>query len=61
MRSVLTGGNMRIGDLVRHTVHTGAIGIVMATHAGEVYVRWLTNNWGEAWILMMNVDPMEEV
>ena len=50
---------MQIGDLVRHTVHTGALGLITDTAKGEVYVRWLTNSWGEAWILTQNIDLVE--
>ena len=52
---------MQIGDLVRHTVHTGALGIVIDTSSTlpEVVVRWLTNGWGEGWILTQNIDLVE--
>lgn len=52
---------MRIGDLVRHTVHTGALGLITDTANGEVLVNWLTNDWGEHWVLLMNVEPLEVI
>ena len=53
---------MRIGDLVRHTVHTGALGIIVDTSSTlpEVQIRWLTNGWGEGWMLTQNIDLVEE-
>ena len=49
------------GDLVRHIVHK-ALGIIIDTSSTlpEVQVRWLTNGWGEGWMLTQNIDLVEE-
>ena len=50
---------MQVGDLVKHTIHTGNIGLITDTANGEVLVNWLTNDWGEHWILLMYLVPLE--
>jgi len=54
--------NCKIGDLVRHVVHSGALGIIIDTSSTlpEVQIRWLTNGWGEGWILTQNIETVDE-
>ena len=42
---------MQIGDLVRHRVHTGALGIIVETNkvASTTKIHWLNNSWGVEW------------
>ena len=58
----MRGGGMKVGDLVRHIVHTGALGIVIDTSSTlpEVVIRWLTNDWGEVWVLTQNIETVDE-
>ena len=51
---------MQIGDLVRHIVHTGALGIIIDTSETGIQIRWLTNGWGEGWMLTQNIDLIGE-
>jgi hypothetical protein len=53
---------MQVGDLVRHVVHSGALGIVTNTSSTlpEVRIRWLNNSWGEKWTLTQNVEAIDE-
>ncbi len=53
---------MQVGDLVRHIVHTGALGLIIDINSTlpEVQIRWLTNGWGEGWMLTQNVEVICE-
>ena len=56
------GGNMRVGDLVRHIVHTDALGIITSTSSTlpEVKVRWLTAGRDEYWMLTQWIEIVDE-
>ena len=56
------GGNMRVGDLVRHIVHTDAVGIITSTSSTlpEVKVRWLTAGADEYWMLTQWIEIVDE-
>ena len=57
---------MRVGDLVRHIVHTDALGIITSTSSTlpEVKVRWLTvdelGNADEYWTLTQWIEIVDE-
>ena len=52
---------MQVGDLVRHIVHSGALGIIVEiNHAfGSVKVMWANNSWGTEWDLPQNVEVID--
>ena len=54
---------MQVGDLVRHVVHTRALGIIVEwnkhTHP-EWKIRWTNNSWGEHWELTQNFEVIEK-
>jgi hypothetical protein len=53
---------MQIGDLVRHVVHSGALGIIVEKNYNsqtEAKVRWLNNSWGEHWELAQNFEVID--
>ena len=51
---------MKIGDLVRHVVHTGALGIIVDwNELGEAKVLW-NNSWGQQWALRQNIEVIEK-
>ena len=56
------GDNMQVGDLVRPILHCGALGIIIDTSSTlpEVQIRWLTNSWGEGWMLTQNIETVDE-
>jgi hypothetical protein len=56
------GGNMRVGDLVRHIVHTDALGIITSTSSTlpEVKVRWLIAATDEYWMLTQWIEIVDE-
>ena len=50
---------MMIGDLVRHVVHSGALGIIVdwnELNPAEAKVLWANNSWGCHWELTQNVE-----
>ena len=49
------------GDLVRH-IEDGSLGIIIDTTSTlpEVQIRWLTNGWGEGWMLIQNIEIVNE-
>ena len=49
---------MRIGSLVRHIVHSGALGIIIdvGDTGFEIKIRWLNNNWGDKWSIRHNIE-----
>ena len=54
---------MQIGDLVRHVVHSGALGIIVEKNDNwkkEAKVLWTNNSWGEKWELAQNVEVINE-
>ena len=53
---------MQIGDLVRHAVHSGALGIIVeiAYYRLEYKVHWTNNSWGEKWELTQNFEVIDE-
>ena len=56
---------MKVGDLVRHVVHTGAMGIIVklgefSPLVEEAKVHWLNNGWGIGWTLIQNVEVLDE-
>ena len=53
---------MKVGDLVRHAVHSGALVIIIEiNHAfGSVKVMWANNSWGTEWDLSENVEVIEK-
>ena len=54
---------MQIGDLVRHVVHTRALGIIVEKNYNsqtEAKVRWTNNGWGEKWELTQNFEVIEK-
>ena len=55
------GAVMKVGDLVRHVVHSGALGIIveMSEH-GSAKVHWLTNSWGVDWTRVQNFEVIEK-
>ena len=54
---------MKIGDLVRHVVHSGALGIIVDWHEAYPYneakVLWTNNSWGEKWELTQNFEVID--
>ena len=54
---------MKIGDLVRHVVHSGALGIIVEKNYNsqtEAKVLWTNNSWGTKWELTQNFVVIEE-
>ena len=54
---------MKVGTLVRHVVHTRALGIIVDYHesnCSEAKVRWTNNGWGEKWELTQNFEVIDE-
>ena len=54
---------MQVGDLVRHTVHSGALGIIVKWNElspAEAKVLWTNNTWGEKWELALNFEVIEK-
>ncbi len=54
---------MKVGDLVRHTVHSGALGIIVKVDVGHPLgwkVYWTNNNWGEHWEYAQNFEVIDE-
>ena len=53
---------MKVGDLVRHIVHSGAMGIIVEiNHAFDsVKVMWTNNSWGTCWELTQNIEVIDE-
>ena len=52
---------MKVGDLVRHIVHTGAYGIIVETdELAYSKVLWTNNSWGKKWELTHNVEVISE-
>ena len=54
---------MQIGDLVRHVVHSGALGIIVdwnELNPAEAKVLWTNNTWGEKWELALNFEVIDE-
>ena len=54
---------MQIGDLVRHVVHSGALGIIVEKNYNsqtEAKVLWANNGWGEKWELALNFEVINE-
>ena len=50
---------MNIGDLVRHVVHSGALGIIVDwNELGEAKVLW-NNSWGTKWELTQNFEVID--
>ena len=53
---------MKVGDLVRHAIHTGALGIIVEEsflNPHEVKVHWTNNGWGEKWDLRQNIEVID--
>ena len=51
---------MQIGDLIRHAVHTRALGIIIDwNELGEAKVRWTNNSWGTKWELTQNFEVID--
>ena len=53
---------MKVGDLVRHRVHTGALGIIVETNkvSSTTKIHWLNNSWGVGWTLDQNFEVIDE-
>jgi len=54
---------MQVGDLVRHIVHSGALGIIVEKYSNcpaEAVVLWTNNSWGKRWELTQNIAVIEE-
>ena len=54
---------MKVGDLVRHVVHSGALGIIVdwnELNPAEAKVHWTNNSWGEKWELALNFEVIDE-
>ena len=53
---------MKVGDLVRHVVHSGALGIIVETSKDTdlTKVHWLNNTWGLDWTLDQNIEVINE-
>ena len=53
---------MQVGDLVRHVVHSGALGIIVETNkvASTTKIHWLNNSWGVEWTLDQNFEVIEK-
>ena len=53
---------MQIGDLVRHIVHSGALGIIIdwngLAEPSLAKVLW-NNSWGTKWELSQNVEVID--
>ena len=50
---------MKVGDLVRHVVHSGALGIIVDwNELGEAKVLW-NNSWGTKWILTQDFEVID--
>mgnify|MGYP003657618578 CR=1 FL=1 len=51
---------MQVGDLVRHIVHSGALGIIVKNSTNyEAKVFWTNNNWGTKWELHENIEVLD--
>ena len=54
---------MQVGDLVRHVVHSGALGIIIdwngRAEPSLAKVLW-NNSWGARWELSQNVEVIEK-
>ena len=49
---------MQIGDLIKHAVHSGALGIIIDwNELGEAKVLW-NNSWGTRWELTQNLGAI---
>jgi len=54
---------MQVGDLVRHAVHSGALGIIVEKNYNsqtEAKVLWTNNSWGEKWELTQNFEVIND-
>jgi hypothetical protein len=54
---------MQVGDLVRHVVHSGALGIIVdwnELNPAEAKVLWTNNSWGQQWELTQNFEVIEK-
>ena len=52
---------MKVGDLVTHVVHHGAVGMIVGwNELGEAKVLWTNNSWGTKWELTQNVEVIDE-
>jgi len=55
---------MKVGDLVQHTVHSGALGIIVdwndLNRPRMTKVHWTNNGWGEKWELSQNFEVIDE-
>jgi hypothetical protein len=49
---------MKVGDLVRHVVHTGAMGIITEVCLGEVRVFW--HDGDHSWTLSRRMEVINE-
>ena len=51
---------MKVGDLVTHIVHHGAVGMIVGwNELGEAKVLWTNNSWGTKWELTQNVEVID--
>ena len=54
---------MQIGDLVRHVVHSGALGIIVEKNNErwvQAKIHWTNNSWGTKWELTQNFEVIEK-
>jgi len=54
---------MKIGDLVRHIVHSGALGIIVdwnELNPATAKVHWTNNSWPTLWILTQDFEVIDE-
>jgi hypothetical protein len=53
---------MKVGDLVTHIVHHGAVGMIVGWNdvLGEAKVLWTNNSWGTKWELTQHVEVIDE-
>jgi len=54
---------MQVGDLVRHVVHSGALGIIVEKNYNsqtEAKVLWTNNSWPTLWILTQDFEVIEK-